>query len=58
MKNILKALCLSISGIFNYTIKAFIMDVWELRGVTGEEVSEAILLLRKSNGRWCKIHCI
>ena len=49
MKNILKALCLSIVLVTLSTIpsKAFIMDVWELRGVTGEEVSEATIAFKE-----------
>jgi len=49
MKNILKALCLSIVLMAFSTIpsKAFIMDVWELRGVTGEEVSEATIAFKE-----------
>ena len=49
MKNILKALCLSIVIMAFSTIpsKAFIMDVWELRGVTGEEVSEATIAFKE-----------
>ena len=49
MKNILKALCLSIVLMAFSTLpsKAFIMDVWELRGVTGEEVSEATIAFKE-----------
>tara|TARA_Y100001934_G_C12350523_1_gene775087 strand:+ start:1352 stop:2080 length:729 start_codon:yes stop_codon:yes gene_type:complete len=49
MKNILKALCLSIVLMAFSTVpsKAFIMDVWELRGVTGEEVSEATIAFKE-----------
>ena len=49
MKNILKALCLSIVLMAFSTLpsKAFIMDVWELRGATGEEVSEATIAFKE-----------
>ncbi len=49
MKNKLKALCLSIVLMAFSTLpsKAFIMDVWELRGVTGEEVSEATIAFKE-----------
>ena len=49
MKNLLKALCLSFVLMVFSTIpsKAFIMDVWELRGVTGEEVSEATIAFKE-----------
>jgi len=49
MKNLFKALCLSIVLMAFSTMpsKAFIMDVWELRGVTGEEVSEATIAFKE-----------
>ena len=49
MKNLLKALCLSFVLMVFSTVpsKAFIMDVWELRGVTGEEVSEATIAFKE-----------
>ena len=49
MKNLLKTLCLSVVLMAFSTLpsKAFIMDVWELRGVTGEEVSEATIAFKE-----------
>jgi len=49
MKNILKASCLSMFlTIFSIIpSNAFIMDVWELRGVTGDEVSEATVAFKE-----------
>jgi len=49
MKNIIKVSYLSIFLMIFSVVpsKAFIMDVWELRGVTGEEVSKATLAFKE-----------